>query len=55
MVRTNSPEGPSFFFAVNHTASSGKIYQFVNSAILSGPPLPSETQIADKVQPKPKK
>jgi hypothetical protein len=54
MVRANSPQGPSFFFAVNHTVSSGKIYQFVNPAILNGPPLP-ELQQSDAVQLKPKK
>lgn len=55
MVKTNSPEGPSFFFAINHTSSSGKFYQFINPAIINGPPLPSETQLTDAVQPKPKK
>lgn len=55
MVKTNSPEGPAFLFAINHTASSGKFYQFVNPAILNGPPLPSENQITEAAQPKPKK
>lgn len=40
IVRGNTLQGPSFFFAVNHNASSGKIYQFINPAILNGPPLP---------------
>jgi hypothetical protein len=53
LVRVGTPEGPSFVFAVNHAASSGKLYQFTTPAILSGPPLP-DVQHADPVQPRPK-